>query len=316
MDNVDDGGLEAGEAEIVGAPGDMGPGELKGVGVAQLRRLVDVHPAGVRKPHRPGGLVKRLPRRVVPGAADDVEPGIIQHLDDMAMAAGGDHTEERRLKVGVGQVVARHMGTEVMGRDNRLAGREGEALGVVDPHQQRADQPRRVGDGDGVDVPKGQPRLLHRPVDHPADVLTVPPRGDFRYDAAVFAVLLHLGGDDRGEDFPPVFDNGRRRLVAGAFDAQDFDAVVHILRMFLSVSGTDVRPHDEAVFGGILVIVLAQADFPETGGLVKSLGRGVGGPHFEEKGPDAMLRGEIESRPQKRLPGPIPAVFREGADAV
>ena len=69
--------------------------------------------------------------------------------------------------------------------------------------------------------------------------------------------------------------------------------------MFLSVSGTDVRPHDEAVFGGILVIVLAQAGFPETGGFVKGLGRGVGGPHLEEKGPDAVAGGEIERPPAK-----------------
>ena len=60
-----------------------------------------------------------------------------------------------------------------MGRDNRLAGREGKAFGVIDPHQQGADQPRRVGDGDGVDVLPGQVRLVKRRIRQGVDGLDV-----------------------------------------------------------------------------------------------------------------------------------------------
>jgi hypothetical protein len=47
------------------------------------------------------------------------------------------------------------------------------------------------------------------------------PRRDFRDDSAKRLVDLDLGRDDVGKDLAPIPDDGRRRLIAGRFNAKD-----------------------------------------------------------------------------------------------
>ena len=212
-------------------------GQGIGGGVPQLGRLINRRAAGIGVAHRAGSLVERLPCRVVPGAADHPETGVVEHLDDVAVPAGRHHAEEGRSEFRVGDVVCRDMPPDMVDGDKGLSGGQGEALCVVDPHEQRPDQAGRVGDGDGVQAAKGQLRFAHRFLHDLADVLAVPPGGDLRHNAAVFAVLLHLGGNDGGEDLPPVYDHRGGSLVAGAFDCQYF----HIF--FQNDSPLQLDPH-------------------------------------------------------------------------
>ena len=65
------------------------------------------------------------------------------------------------------------MRAQVVGRDKRLACRERESLCEVHAHKQRADQPRRVGHGDRVDVIKRTLSRFDRFIYHADDRLGV-----------------------------------------------------------------------------------------------------------------------------------------------
>ena len=220
---VQHGGFQAGKAEVKGASVHPGMGEGIGFGIAPLGGTVNGHAARVGVTHGPGSFVKGFAGGVVPGAADDPEMGIVQDLDDVAVSPGGHHAEEGRFKLRMRDVVGGNMGADVVGRNQGLAGGHGKALGVVNPNQQRADEPRRVGDGDGVQPGKIESRLLHGGIYHPADVFTVAAGGDLRHNAAVFPMLLYLGGDDGRPDLPAVDHYCRGSFIAGAFNCQNFD---------------------------------------------------------------------------------------------
>ena len=55
--------------------------------------------------------------------------------------------------------------------------------------------------------------------DYRDDLAEVFAGGEFGDDAAVLAVDVDLGGDDAGEDFAAVGDDGGGGFVAGGFDA-------------------------------------------------------------------------------------------------
>ena len=134
------------------------------------------------------------------------------------MPARHHEAEEGRLQLGMGQVVGGDVPADVVDGHEGLSRREGEPLGVVDPHEQRADEPRRGGHRDGVDPLERDARLVERALHHRHDVLAVAAGGDLRHHAAVDAVLRHLRVDDRRKDPAPVLHHGGGRLVAGAFD--------------------------------------------------------------------------------------------------
>ena len=85
---VDDRGLQAGKAHVIGASVHMADGEnILGV-VPALRELVDGLSAGIGQAQHAGGLIEALPRRVVPGRAQDLHVRIIPHVHQDGVAAG------------------------------------------------------------------------------------------------------------------------------------------------------------------------------------------------------------------------------------
>ena len=88
------------------------------------------------------------------------------------------------------------------------------------PHQQRADQPRPAGHGQGVHPARLEARLLQGQRDHRLDGLDVPAGGDLRHHPVVGAVQLLLGGHDAAEDPAPVLHDRGGALVAGGLHAQ------------------------------------------------------------------------------------------------
>ena len=107
----------------------------------------------------------------------------------------------------------------MMHRDERLARRVGQPLGVVDPHQHRANQPRRKGDGHAVHLPDGQPRVRKGLVHHAADGFRVAAAGDFRHHTAVQRLLLHAGGDHVGHHRFAILHHRGGGLIAGGFNS-------------------------------------------------------------------------------------------------
>ena len=218
MQQIDDRCFEAGKTEVQLAALHPGSGQTIGVGIAGGGQTIQVDPAGVGHSHGAGGLIEAFPRRVVPGAAQHAEAGVILRLHDVAVPAGDHQAEEGRLQLGEGQIVGGDMGAEVVDRNQGFARRQGQSLGEVDPYQQRADQARRVGNGHRIDRIQRKSCLLQRLPYHPADGLRVAAAGDLRHHAAVQLVLLHLGGHDAGENGSPVPHHRGGGFVAGRFD--------------------------------------------------------------------------------------------------
>jgi hypothetical protein len=108
----------------------------------------------------------------------------------------------------------------MMNADERQRAAERDALRDREPDEQRADEPRPARDGDPVDVVEPDARLRERAVDHREHVPDVLARRELRHDAAVRPVDRVLRRDDgRGER--AVLEDGGRRVVARALDAED-----------------------------------------------------------------------------------------------
>ncbi len=118
---------------------------------------------------------------------------------------------------------------EVVDGDERFAEGEGEGLGEGDADEEGPGEAGAGGDGDGVQVRVGE-RLPCRRTgalegladdgDDGAEVLAAGELGD---DTAVVGVD-ELGGDDVGEKFLAVAEDGCGGLVAGGFYAEDESA--------------------------------------------------------------------------------------------
>ena len=86
------------------------------------------------------------------------------------------------------------MTAQVMHRNQRARPDHKPApLQKADPRQQRADQARRVRNGDALYVRQAQARLLKRLLRDRRNLLHMLSGGDFRHDAAVLRVQRHLG---------------------------------------------------------------------------------------------------------------------------
>jgi len=110
---------------------------------------------------------------------------------------------------------------QVVDADQRQPLPEGQPFGEVDADEQAAGQAGAARHGDGVEGVVAEGGFLHRLADDRADDLDVGAGGDLREDAAVRRMQVNLGGDDIGDDVPPVADDGGSGLVATGFDAQD-----------------------------------------------------------------------------------------------
>jgi hypothetical protein len=104
-------------------------------------------------------------------------------------------------------------------RERKLA-RRGERLRARDSDEQRADEPRALGDRDGVDVVERGARPRERIVDDGREELQMVTRCDLGDDPAV-AVMDSLGGDDVGEQLAAGADDGGARVVAARLDRED-----------------------------------------------------------------------------------------------
>jgi hypothetical protein len=110
---------------------------------------------------------------------------------------------------------------EVVDRDERQPPCPGERLRRGQPDEQRPDQAGPARDRDPVDVVEPRTGLLQRLPDHRRDQLEMPPRRDFRHDAAEARVQVGLRGDDVGADRTVLGDQRCRRLVARRLEAED-----------------------------------------------------------------------------------------------
>ena len=197
----------------------MGHGQAVGVGVAGFGGVGHAGAAGVGQAQRAGHLVKGFAGGIVHRAAQNVKPGVVLHLYNVAVAAAGHQAQKGRFQVRVGQVQGGNVAPQMVHPHQRLVGRVGQPCGKADPHQHRANEARRKGNGHRIQIGGGElcvrKGLLHRG----ADELGVAAAGDFRHHAAVQGLFGHAGGDDVAHDGAAVLYNGGGGLVTAGFNA-------------------------------------------------------------------------------------------------
>ncbi len=128
------------------------------------------------------------------------------------------------------QPVGGQMAGQVVHGDERLAGRDREALGGVGADEQRAGEAGTGRDGDRLDIGQRDPRVQQRRLDHGRDVADVLAACDLGEDAAVRGVQHRLAGDDVRPDDAARLDDGGGRLIARRLDAEDQAGSVHVPR--------------------------------------------------------------------------------------
>ena len=89
--------LEAGEAHVQLRPLHMGVGQGVDTTGGLLGQLVHGPSAGIGQAQHPGRLVEALPRRVVPGGAQDLHVRVVPDVHDQGVAAGDGQGQEGRL---------------------------------------------------------------------------------------------------------------------------------------------------------------------------------------------------------------------------
>ena len=98
-------------------------------------------------------------------------------------------------------------------------------------HQQRAHQPRTIGDAYGVQIVQSHICCSQGFLNDLIDALNVLAGRDFRNYTAVESMQINLGGNHVGEHFPAIFYHGSRCLVAGALNSQYIDIFFRIYRL-------------------------------------------------------------------------------------
>ena len=114
------------------------------------------------------------------------------------MPARNDQTDEWRLQLRIRQIVCRDMPADMVNRHKRQIQRIGGSLRKIHADQHRADEPRRIGDCDGVQIPARQAALHKRLICQTINCFNVLARCNLRHHAAVELVQLHLRGDAVG----------------------------------------------------------------------------------------------------------------------
>lgn len=134
------------------------------------------------------------------------------------MPAAGEQGDEGRLQIGRAGIGGGEMPADMVRRDEGFVQRIGERLGKGHPDEQRAQKPRAVSDGDGVQISVSDARLFHGALHHGGNRLGMGAGGDLRHYAAVKGLHVRRRSDFVGQDGTPAHDGGGR-LVAGGFDA-------------------------------------------------------------------------------------------------
>ena len=128
-----------------------GDREVVGAGIALGGQALERGAAGIGQAEHARALVEGLAGGVVERAPEDRVARVVLDAGQEGVSAGGDQAQERRLE-------RRARGSSpprgpAGGRPApAAAARRGQALGRRPPHQQGADQPGALGDGDELDV--------------------------------------------------------------------------------------------------------------------------------------------------------------------
>ena len=220
-----DGGFVPAETEIEGVAFHSGEGEVDGEGVAMRSEAVDHGAAGVAQAEEFADLVEGFAGGIVTGLAEQAVDATLAHLEEMGVAAAGHEGEggelDRRAVAARFENDGVDVTFDVVDADEGHAGGEGQALGVGEPDEQRADEPRTHGDGDGRKVLQAGVGAEQGFAHHRNDGAKVFARGELRDYAAVLAMHGDLRGHYARKHGIAAGHDGGGGFIAGGFDAEN-----------------------------------------------------------------------------------------------
>ena len=176
--------------------------------------------ARVGKPEKLRRLVEGFARGVVERFAEEFVVPEALHLQNLRVPARDEHGKEGEFGGGVRKARRKEVPFEVVHAENGNLKRPADRVrdGVAD--EQSACEPRPFGDGHGVDVGAGLPRLIKYVVDERHGATDVVAARELGHHAAVGAVHVDLGVQSVGEKTVSVGNECSSRLVAGGFDTK------------------------------------------------------------------------------------------------
>ena len=113
------------------------------------------------------------------------------------------------------------MAADVMHGNQWLAHGQRRRFGKIHTYQHRADEAGSIGHGYSVDVLPGQAGIFQCLLRQTVNGLNVLPRGDFRHNAAVDPVQVHLRCDAVRQHLPSIPDDGHGGFVTRGFNCQN-----------------------------------------------------------------------------------------------
>ena len=133
------------------------------------------------------------------------------------VSTGNHQAEEGGLQLRIGQVIGGNVTPDVVDGDQGHIQCQRCPLGKIHPHQHRANEPGRIGDGNAVHILPPQTCRGQRLVRQAINGLNVFPGRNFRHYAAVNPVQIHLRGDAIRQNPPPVLHQGHSGFVTRGF---------------------------------------------------------------------------------------------------
>ncbi len=192
-----------------------------GTRIAPRRQRLDRRAAGIAEAEQLGGLVERLAGSIVDGRREPPVVTDAAHFEQLAMAARHQQEQIREAEVRIGQPRAKRVTLEMIDGDQRLAGREREALAGKKRDHDAADQAGPGGGGDSIDIANRNAGLAEDVADQRRQNLDVRAGGDFGNNAAIRLMSRSLADDFLGKDVPIRRDKRRGAVVARGFQSED-----------------------------------------------------------------------------------------------
>ena len=189
-------------------------------GASLAGERLDVRTARIRQPEDARDFIERLPRRVVERAAEHFELERGLRIDDRRMPAAREQRHKGRTKGLVLEIRRGEMPADVIDPDERDVEPVGKPLCKGQPHKERAQKPRPVGDGDGIELLLLDARRFEGASDDEIDGVRVGAGCDLGHDAPVERLDVGGGSDLIGQK-PPARNDGGGGLIAGRFDPED-----------------------------------------------------------------------------------------------
>lgn len=219
---AEDGGLPAGEAEVLGAAFDAGDRELVGehARVSVRSELIDDGSAGIAEAEELGNFVVSFAGGIVASAAEEAVAPAFADFEEVGVSTADDESQGREVAAGIhdGGV---DVSFEMIDADEGLGGDEAEGFGVGESDEEGANESGSFGDGDGVEIRESALGAIERFANNRHDGAEMFAGGEFGYDAAVLAVSVELRGDDGAQDVAAVGNDRRGGFVTRGFDAKN-----------------------------------------------------------------------------------------------